>query len=86
MEALAQLKASKEKVQSLRGTITSGETLLNALTVRDEVMQLLDRIIVYSHMRKDEDNSNTKYQGYADQAAAAAVELGSAGAFLEPEI
>lgn len=37
-------------------------------------------------MRKDEDNSNTKYQGYADQAAAAAVELGSAGAFLEPEI
>lgn len=86
LEALAQLKASKEKVQSLRGTITSGETLLNALTVRDEVMQLLDRIIVYSHMRKDEDNSNTKYQGYADQAAAAAVELGSAGAFLEPEI
>lgn len=40
LEALAQLKASKEKVQSLRGTITSGETLLNALTVRDEVMQL----------------------------------------------
>src|SRR5690606_39587977 len=39
-----------------------------------------------SHMRKDEDNANTKYQGFAGQAISTAVELSSAGAFLEPEI
>lgn len=85
-KALAELKGSKERILELRGTITSGENLLHALTVRDELYLLADRLIAYSHMRKDEDNANPKYQAYADQAMALVVELSSAGAFFEPEI
>lgn len=85
-EALAKAKAGKERILALRGTITSGESLLAALKVRDEITLLMERIIAYSHMRKDEDNANTKYQGFAGQAISTAVELSSAGAFLEPEI
>ena len=38
----------------------------------------MERIIAYSHMRKDEDNANTKYQGFAGRHFTA-VELSSAG-------
>jgi len=86
LEALEQLKEGKKRILELRGTITSGEALLAALKVRDEIRLVAERAIAYSHMRKDEDNANTKYQGFAAQAEALTVELSSAGAFLEPEI
>ena len=86
LQTLQELKDGKQRILDLRGTITSGEALLHALKVRDELRLLVDRTITYSFMRKDEDNANTKYQGFADQAAAMAVELNSAAAFLEPEI
>lgn len=85
-QALAQARASKGKLQGLQGTINSGPALLKALKTRDEIYLLVDRIIAYSHMRKDEDNANSLYQGYADQAMSVTVELASADAFFEPEI
>lgn len=83
---LAKLKASKEKVLELKGTLTSGANLLQALQLRDEISMLADRVIVYALMRKDEDNGNTLYQGYAGSAMAAAVELDEAQSFFVPEI
>ena len=83
---LAKARASKERIIELQGTITSGEALLHALQVRDEISQRADRLIAYSQMRKDENNGDSLYQGYADQAQGVAVELGSALAFFEPEI
>ncbi|NLL47385.1 MAG: oligoendopeptidase F [Firmicutes bacterium] len=83
---LAKLKASKEKVLELKGTLTSGANLLQALQLRDEISLLADRVIVYALMRKDEDNGNTLYQGYAGSAMAAAVELDEAQSFFVPEI
>lgn len=85
-EDLAKLKESKQRILDVRGTLTSGENLLKALQLRDEVALLLDHVIAYSHMRKDEDNGNSLYQGYADQAMAVAVELGAAQSFFIPEI
>lgn len=85
-EDLKRLKAKKERILALRGTMTSGENLLTALKARDEVNLIVSHVIAYSYMRKDEDNANSLYQGYADQALAVTVELGSAMAFMEPEI
>ncbi len=83
---LAQIRAHKDEIQNLRGTITSAQTLLHALQVRDEITQRLSRLISYANMRQDEDNTEPRYQGYADQAMRIAVEFNSAGAFLQPEI
>lgn len=83
---LEKAKHSIESLRELKGTLTSGENLLNALRLRDEVSLLMDRLISYSYMRKDEDNANSKYQGYADQALSVSVLLRSATAFFEPEI
>lgn len=85
-EDLARVRASKDRIQKLRGTITSAQTLLHALQVRDEIMLQLSRLISYASMRRDEDNTDSRYQGYADRAMRIAVEFGSAGAFLQPEI
>jgi len=83
---LAKAKDSLAGVGELRGTITSKERLLHALRRRDELAMLIDRIFAYAYMRRDEDNSNSKYQAYADQALSLMVMANSASAFLEPEI
>ena len=83
---LAKARDSKGRILALQGTITSGEALLKALQVRDEISQLMDGLFVYARMRKDENNADPLYQGYADQAQSVAVGLRSAMAFLEPEI
>ncbi len=83
---LAKARDNKERVAKLQGTISSAQALLHALQVRDEIGQLVDWLISYSHMRKDENNGDSLYQGYADQALGVAVELSSATAFFEPEI
>ncbi len=85
-EDLEKLKNSKERILALRGTLTSGENLLKALQLQDEVGLLADRIITYSYMRRDEDNANSLYQGYAASAMAAAVELSAVQSFFVPEI
>ncbi|NMB21139.1 MAG: oligoendopeptidase F [Firmicutes bacterium] len=80
------LKESKQRVLDLRGTLTSGENLLKALKLQDEISLTVDRVIAYALMRKDEDNGNTLYQGYAGSAMAVMVELNEAQSFFVPEI
>ena len=83
---LAKAKDVLEEVRNLKGTINSSASLLHVLQKRDELGLLIDRLVAYSYMRRDEDNANSKYQGYADQALSTAVLASSAVSFLEPEI
>lgn len=83
---LAKAKEVLEEVKTLKGTINSSASLLHVLQKRDELGLLIDRLIAYSYMRRDEDNANSKYQGYADQALTTAVLANSALSFLDPEI
>ncbi len=85
-EDLAQLKIGIQGVLDLKGKLTSGENLLSALQQMDEIGLVMERLFVYARMRKDEDNAKSLYQGYADQAMAASVELNAAQSFFEPEI
>ena len=83
---LAAARAGLAGVQELRGSITSSQNLLKVLKRRDELGMLVDRLTAYAFMRRDEDNGNSKYQAYADQALSVDVMARSAFAFLEPEI
>ena len=40
----------------------SGEILLEALEASSDINRKLEKMYVYAHMRRDEDNSNPKYQ------------------------
>ena len=82
-------KLAKE-VEELKGfegkLASSGATLLQALQLQDKVSETGSRLVVYARMHLDEDNTNAKYQALTDKAMALAVQMGSATAFLVPEI
>ena len=64
----------------------SGETLLQALQVRDRAYEVWGRLFVYANMRMHEDSANSTYQALADRATTLANDLNTAGAYVTPEI
>lgn len=62
------------------------KTLLECLKLRDEISRLSDRVYVYSHMRRDENNANSKYQALADRSEGLNTEVNRDFSFITPEI
>src|SRR6185437_11835914 len=83
-EALSQrvpeLAALKDKLSE------SGKALFEVLQARDAVLEQLEKLFVYTSMRKDEDTTNSTYQGMYDQAMQLYVQATTAISFIEPEI
>ncbi|TWH56109.1 oligopeptidase F [Desulfitobacterium sp. LBE] len=83
------LKAEKllERAESFQGHLgDSAEALLTCFDWMDEVGQSVGEIYTYARMRRDEDNRNAHYQALTDRAGALSVRVGSALAFVVPEI
>jgi oligoendopeptidase F len=75
------------ELEALQGTLgQSRQALLHVLQVRDRVYEQLETLFVYASMRKDEDTTNSKYQGMYDRAMQLFVRVSTAFSFLEPEI
>lgn len=75
------------EMESYRGKLSLGaHELLEALEHCYETQRILERLFVYARMRKDEDNSNSKYQALSDRAQSLLVEFGSASSYMVPEI
>lgn len=81
------LQARLPELEALKGTLAqSGQALLHVLQKRDEIYEQIERLYVYTSMRKDEDTTNGTYQGMADRATQLYVRASSAASFIEPEI
>jgi oligoendopeptidase F len=81
------LQSLLPSLEGLKGTLaTSGSALLAVLQKRDEVYERLERLYVYSSMHKDEDTTNSTYQGMADRAMQIFVHASTIAAYIEPEI
>ncbi len=63
-----------------------GETLLKALSTRDELAREVEQVAAYARMRSDEDTRDQEAQGRATRARTLVAEASSATAFIEPEI
>lgn len=75
------------ELEALKGTLAqSGQALLTVLSKRDEIFEKLERLYVYASMRRDEDTTNSTYQGMADRAMQLYVRASTAASFIEPEI
>jgi len=75
------------ELAALKGTLArSGEALLSVLRKHDAVAERLERLYVYASMRKDEDTTNSFYQGLADRATQLFVQFSTAVSFIDPEI
>ena len=84
---IEECRKKAEEFTKLKGTITkSAENLHRALTMRDEIFKLFEHALVYSYMKKDEDNRESKYQGMADKAGMIAAKISAEMSFFAPEL
>jgi len=68
------------------GFAQSAGNLARALKNIDEASLLSERLYVYAKMRRDEDNSNTKYQAMTDRAVSMLVRLSAETSFVAPAL
>jgi len=62
------------------------EIFYNFLLYQEELGQILDKAYTYASMKKDEDNTVSRYQSMKDRIQSLAVQAGSALSFAQPEI
>lgn len=75
------------ELEALKGTLEQGgKALFTVLQARDEIFEKLEALYAYASMRKDEDTTNSTYQGMHDQAMQVYVHATTAASFIEPEI
>lgn len=75
------------ELEALKGTLAqSGQALLKVLQTRDELYEELETLFVYASMRKDEDTTNSMYQGMFDRAMQLFVRASTVTSYIEPEI
>jgi oligoendopeptidase F len=77
---LPEISGFKEKLKE------SPVTFLECLKLRDKIVCLAEKLYTYARMKRDEDNSNSKYQALADRAVGILTEVSAAVSFIEPEI
>ena len=81
------LQGRLPELEALKGTLAqNGQALWSVLQLRDEIYQELERLYVYASMRKDEDTTNSLYQGMADRAMQLYIRISTTGSYIEPEI
>jgi oligoendopeptidase F len=82
-----EIKGMIGEAAEFKGSLSqSAEQLYKALSFQDEVMERMGRVYTYSHMRYDQDTTNSHYQGLDDRAKSLYTQLGSSFAYLVPEI
>ncbi len=81
------VEAQLPALELLRGTIAvSGEALLHALRLRDDVGTVVDRLLVYAFFQRDEDTAHSANLARFDRMAALEARFRAATAFFTPEI
>ncbi len=82
-----EVKASLPKLAEFKGKLgESSNTLLEALTYQDEVMERLGKLYTYAHMRYDQDTTNSTYQALNDRARNLYTQAASLSSYIVPEI
>lgn len=83
----SKVRLSANKMQSFENrTANDGQTLLDCLKLHDEIELTLERIYVYARMKKDENNTESKYQGFLDKSRMLISEVSASISFLIPEL
>ncbi|MGR6835466.1 oligoendopeptidase F [Syntrophomonas erecta] len=82
-----QVQHKIQAVEKFQGRVgESAQTLLQVLELVNDIDHQIEKLYVYSRMRRDEDNRNPKYQTLFDRAEGLSVMVNTASAFAIPEI
>ena len=76
-----------EYQQKYHGHLTeSAEMLYEAFADKDDIWRRLEKIYVYAHMKRDEDNGNSRYQGMSDMCMSVIAAVSASMSFFTPEL
>lgn len=79
--------AKTETFAGFAGTLTrDSQRFLEALVLRDEIWQTLEKAFVYARMRRDEDNTSQKYQAMTDRINTDLAKVSASMSFFTPEL
>ncbi|MBU3190695.1 oligoendopeptidase F [Clostridium bowmanii] len=80
------LKSKAPKMQIFSGKLGRAEDLLAFLESNVEIERLLDRLLVYAHLRADEDTAKAEFQVLKNKIDSYGAEVSSITAFFVPEL
>jgi len=82
----ASVKAALSALKAFEGTLTDKEKLLEMLNAFYDCEKKLSSLYAYARMRRDEDNSVTRYQGMVARAQSLLTEFSAVSSFAAPEL
>ena len=83
----SEVKGLLQKAASFKSTLgESADNLFSALQFQDEISERFGKLYTYSHMRYDQDTTNSYYQGLDSRSKSLAAETASAFSYLVPEL
>ncbi|MDN5811242.1 MAG: M3 family metallopeptidase, partial [Tetragenococcus koreensis] len=86
-EAFTTLQEKIKQADSYRGTLGEGASaFLAAIEYLLDVSRQLETLYVYSHLKNDQDTSNTTYQALNSRAGALVTQADEELSFFEPEL
>jgi oligoendopeptidase F len=86
-EDFTEAKVFCKEIAKYAGSLgQSADNLEKCLSLRDDVLGMVDNIYVYARMKRDEDNSDPQYQALTDRASVLSTEVYSAISFIVPEL
>ena len=86
-EEMKKLQADIPEVEKFQGKLSeSADTLYQLLKLQDELSERLGKLYTYSHMRYDQDTTNSFYQGLNAQAETVLTLASSSMSYIVPEI
>ncbi|MDB5085203.1 MAG: oligopeptidase, partial [Bacilli bacterium] len=71
--------------EAYNGKLESPSQLLALFQLEDELSKIVEKLLTYARMRRDEDNANTYYVGLTDRINTLMSEMQTAFSFVEPE-
>jgi len=76
-----------KKAETFKGTFENGaDALFQAFTFKDELLERIYRLYTYSHMRYDQDTTNSHYQAMDSRIKTLLVKVSTGLSFMTPEI
>lgn len=86
-EAYAVVLEEVKAADSYKGTLANGATaFLDALTYVLDISRKLETLYVYSHLKNDQDTTNTTYQALYARASSLASQVSASLSWFEPEV
>ena len=85
--AYADVRDRLDDLRVYEGEATAdGETLLEVLELREEIMRQVSMVVAYARMRSHEDTRDQHYQALSARAQSLSSEADAAASFIEPAI